>query len=151
YSRKQSQRCRLGYETRPRQVQLGLDTFVASSPEPSIHPERGTKHHAVASGRSIGADDEWQRAEQPRRDPRKGTALEDRCPRAIDGPGLKQPQTAVNRLLMIERRAAAEVLRLDEGSAEPAARSIVGGRQTVHTAADDQKVVRLSGEAIEIA
>ncbi len=64
---------------------------------------------------------------------------------------LQRPQAAVRRLLMVERRCAAKVPRLDERRAKPPAPRFVRDREPVDASADDEKIVRRGGESIEVA
>ena len=64
---------------------------------------------------------------------------------------LQRPQSAVHRSLMVERGAAAKVAGVDERRLKPAARRVVGSRQTMDPAADHEEVERGRGERIEVA
>jgi hypothetical protein len=57
----------------------------------------------------------------------------------------------VRGLLVIERRAAAEVVGLDECDTQPAARRVVRAGEPVDTAADDQQIISAALEPGEIA
>src|SRR5262249_55123301 len=92
-----------------------------------------------------------QRLDRMRRDARKRAPLADRFPRAPEVERLQIPQAAVDRTEMIERRAAAEVVALDQRDRQPAVRRVVRDRQAVHTAADDEHVERAAGQPIDVA
>ncbi len=78
-------------------------TFRSPS-EPLIDPERAAQGKPAARHRSVSADEERQRPEQPRRDARERAPLEDRMPRVPQPPVLERPKAAVHGLLMVERR-----------------------------------------------
>src|SRR5262249_58593049 len=67
------------------------------------------------------------------------------------GGRLQVAQPAVNRPQMVERRSAAEVVPLDERHREAALRRVIGDRQTIDAAADDEHVEGAAGELIEVA
>src|SRR5262245_44452808 len=52
---------------------------------------------------------------------------------------------------MVERGAAAEIVALDQGDGEAALRRVVGDRQPVNAAADDEDVVGACGQPVEVA
>ena len=62
----------------------------------------------------------------------------------------ERAQPAVNRPLMIERQAAAEVRALDERDRQPALRGVVGGKQPVNPAAHDQQIVPAACEILDV-
>ena len=64
---------------------------------------------------------------------------------------LQIAQAAVNRPQMVEGRSAAEIVALDERDRQAALRRVVGDRQPVDAAADDEHVEGAAGEAIEVA
>ncbi len=64
-------------------------------------------------------------------------------------PVLECPQAAVDRALVIERQAAPEVGPIHERDAEAAKGGVVGRKQPVYAAADDQHVVRVTAQGVE--
>ncbi len=147
----EAERGGLGDEPRRREVQLRLEPFVAVASEPGVDPERGPQRQAAAGRRSIGPDQERQRAEQPRRDARQGAALADRAAGVTQPPVLQRSQPAVHGALMIERGGAAEIVGVDERGLQPAAGGVVGDRQAVDAAADDEKIEGRAGKRVEVA
>ena len=77
--------------------------------------------------------------------------LVDALPRAPQVAGSERSQAAVRRLLMIERRAAAEIAGFDERDPQSAACRLVRAGQAVNAAADDQQVELVRLEPGEIA
>ena len=132
-------------------MQLRLEALVPPSAEPCVKLEGGAQRGAVAVPGSIGADQERQRTQQPRRNARERAPLTDRLERAIEPRRLQRPQAAVRRLLMVERRCAAKVPRLDERGTKPPAPRFVRDREPVDASSDDEKIVRRGGESIEVA
>ena len=134
-----------------RQVQLGFHADVPIASDPLIDPEGAAKCNPAAGDRSVRADEEWQRPEQPWRDARERAPLEDRMPRVPQPQVLQRPKAAVDGLLMVERRGASEVGCLDERRAQPAAGGVVRDGQPVDPAADNEHVEGGRGERLEIA
>ena len=56
----------------------------------------------------------------------------------------------MNRAEVVERRAAPEVAAVDERHRQAPLRAVVGDRQPVNAAADDEDVERTRGEAAQI-
>ena len=85
-----------------------------------------------------------------RRDPRQRPPLADRFARAADVERLQIAEAAVDRPQVIERRAAAEVVGLDEGRRQAPLRRVVGDREAVDAAADDEHVEGPRGELVDV-
>ena len=64
---------------------------------------------------------------------------------------LEVAQAAVDRLQAVPRRAAAEVVRFQEGHAQPARGRFPGRGRAVDPAAHDHDVVHTAGQGVEIA
>ena len=86
------------------------------------------------------ANEEGQRAEVVRGDASPCTPLVDLLTGLGELAVLQGAKSAVQRALMIEREAAAEIRSLDERDAESALRGVVGREQPVDPAADDQQI-----------
>ena len=92
--------------------------------DPRVQLEGGAKRQPVLDDGAVGADEEGERPKQPRRDARERPALADRFPCAAAGARIERAEAPVRRLLMVERRAAAEVVGFDQRDAEAAARRV---------------------------
>ena len=77
--------------------------------------------------------------------------LAHRLARAREVERLQVAQPAVDRAQVVERGAAAEVVALDERDRQAALRRVVGDRQAVDAAADDEHVEGAAGQAVEVA
>ena len=121
------------------------------SSEPRVELERRAKRQSVSGNRTIRADEKGQRPQEPRRDARQSPPLANGFTRAPEVTGSQRAQAAMRGLLMIERRAAAEVRRLDECRPEAAAGSFIRTRQPVNATADHQHVVGGALESRQVA
>ena len=139
------------HEMSRRQPQRVGNVTVPIERDESIQQKAGAHGHLAGDERSIERQDEGQRPNRLRRDSRERGALPHRFPRAPDVERLQIPETAVDRPEMIEGRAGAKIVLLDERHRQPALRRVVRDRQPVDAAADDEDVERARGEAIEIA
>ena len=126
------------------QVQFGFDTDVAFPAEPLVDLERRAQRQPVPRSPS----------DRCRREMAAGEAATARCgrargvrgclARAIEASTLERSQPAVNGLLMIERRAAAEVARVDERRRRPRLAASYAIGETIDTAAYHEHVVGAS-------
>ena len=133
------------------QATIGLHAAVAVEGHQAIEGEAEPHRRLAAGERARERKHEGQRTNGVRRDPRDRPALAHRFPRAAHIECLQVPQPAVDRAEMVERRAAAEIVALDERDREPALRRVVRDRQPINAAADDQHVEGAGREPIEIA
>ena len=85
-----------------------------------------------------------------RRNGRDDAPLDCRFARARDVERLKIAQAAMDRSEVIEGGAAAEIGALDECDGQAALRGVVGDRQAVDAAADDEHIKRTTGELVEV-
>src|SRR5262245_60588851 len=117
----------------------------------SIQKEAGShRRRALRRGRRH-RQDETQRANRIRRDPRKRAPFVDRLARARQVERLQIPEAAVDGPEMVERRAAAKVVPLDQRDRQAPLRRIVGDRQPVNAATDDEDVEGPCSQSIEVA
>ena len=120
----------------------GSTPVVALPSQPRVELERGAERQPVLRrpsdrcrrGRAADAGTTARCA--PARAARGSIRARDRR-----RPDPQRPQAAVRGLLMVERGAAAEIGRLDERHAQPAARRVVRAGEPVDAAADDEHVV----------
>ena len=113
---------------------------LRSASEPGVQLEAGSQRQPSLGHRSIGADDEGERLDEPWGDARQRAPLANRFARPAETHRLERAQSAVRGLLVIEGDAAAEVVRLDERGAQSAAGGLVGDRQPVDAAADHEEI-----------
>ena len=132
-------------------MKLRLDAAVAMPSDPRVQLERRPQGEPVLDDRAVRADEEGKRPKQPGRNARERPSLANRFPRAADVARSQRAQTPVHGLLMVERRAAAEVVGFDQRDAEAAARGVVRARQPVDAPADDQQIVGAGLEPCQIA
>src|SRR5205085_9402908 len=116
--------------------------------EPGVDLERGTQREAVARQRAVGADQERQRPQQPRRETGERAPLEDRLARVSQTAALQRSQAAVRGALVVERRRGADVSLVDERNRQSAGGGRQRRRQPVDAAADDQQIEFLRGERL---
>jgi hypothetical protein len=113
---------------------------VAAGRHDAVEREAGAHRELAAHHRPVERQREGQGPDCLRREPRRRAPLANRLARAADVQRLQVAQPAVNRAQMVERRAAAEVVLLDQGDRQPALRRVVGDRQPVNAAADHEHV-----------
>jgi hypothetical protein len=141
---------RKSLRTAARQVQLRFDPFIAVAPQPRVELERRVECGTIAHDRSIRADQEGQRPQQPRRDLRQRAPFEDRLACVPEASRLQRAQPAVRGTLVVERRRRGEVAFVDERDADPALRCRQRRRQPVNAAADDEEIELLRSQSRKI-
>src|SRR5579859_3008134 len=132
-------------------MEFRFEIVVALPREPLVDLERGAKREAPSRHRTIRADNEGERAEQTRRDPRQRPALADRFTREIDSAGSERPEAAVRGPLMVERRRRGKVAALDERHPPSARGRLVRRHEPMDAAADDEQVERGRTQCLEVA
>ena len=73
------------------------------------------------------------------------------CAQARQIGGLQIAQAAVQRAMVVERGAAAEVVPIDQRDVQAARRRIPRRHQAVDAAADDEQVEGVRGEGVQVA
>ena len=86
-----------------------------------------------------------------RRDAGPGAALANRFAKAHEIGGLQIAKAAVQRAVVIEGGAAAEVVAIDQGDAQPARGGIPGGHQPADAAADHEQIEGAGAERLQVA
>jgi hypothetical protein len=117
----------------------------------TIQREADAEGHLAAGERTVERQREGERADRVGRNPCDRPPLADRLARAAEVERLEVAQPAVNRAQVVERRAAAEVVALDQRDRQAAQRGVVGDCQTVNAAAHDQDVEGAGGQLVQIA
>ena len=134
-----------------RQTMRRGDAAIATRRDDAIERKPGAHRQLPAQERPVQRYREGQRTNRLRRDPRHRPPLADRLARAPDIQRLQIAQPPVNRAQMVERRAAAEVVPLDERDRQTSLRRVKRDRQPIDAAADDEHVEGAAGEGVEIA
>ena len=105
--------------------------------------QRGPTPHRMP----VGGDEKRQRVHQVGRDAAEGATFSNELPHLLEIALLDRAQSAVNRLVAVERRARAEIAPIDQGDREPALRGLPGNRRAVDAGAHDQQIERLAVHA----
>ena len=133
-------------ETRRRQVEFRRHVAIAVTADQVVGRESRADGPSRSLRETVGPDEEGQRAHEVRRDPCPGAALVDLLARLPELRAFDRPQAAVNRALMIERQAGAEVRAIHERDRQPAQGRVVCREEAMNPAPDDQQVVASDGQ-----
>ena len=123
---------------------------VAPQGEQVVEQHPGVHQGAGRVGAAVKRDQQWQRADQMRRDALQGVALAAGLEDQPEVEPFQVTQAAVDQFGRARRSAAGKIVLLDQGDHSPAQGQVAGDAGAGDAAADDQRIEAAGGETAKV-